>query len=90
MQPDRHWSRLQASGVKPSQPAFERGVAFLLRTQRPDGSWLVHAVEPVPTLQRERLPVRQGSVDLGRGKTSWAAMALCSPIAVRCLSRSLK
>ena len=42
-------------GVPASDPAPRR---FLVGAD---------AVEPVPTLQREWLPVRQGSVDLGRG-----------------------
>ncbi len=32
---------LEASGVKPTDAMYQRGVAFLLRTQWPDGSWFV-------------------------------------------------
>jgi hypothetical protein len=32
---------LEAAGVETSDPAYQRGVSFLLKTQLPDGSWLV-------------------------------------------------
>ncbi len=31
----------QAGGMKTDDPAYRRGVAFLLRTQKPDGTWFV-------------------------------------------------
>lgn len=31
----------QGGGVPPTDPAYRRGVGFLLETQRPDGTWLV-------------------------------------------------
>src|SRR5439155_11828255 len=32
---------LQTTGLSATDPAYERGIRFLLKTQRPDGSWLV-------------------------------------------------
>ena len=32
---------LHMTGTEPGAPAFQRGVKFLLKTQRPDGAWLV-------------------------------------------------
>jgi ankyrin repeat protein len=34
---------LRASGTSPMEAAYQRGVAFLLRTQLPDGSWFVRS-----------------------------------------------
>jgi ankyrin repeat protein len=34
---------LQASGMASSNPAYRKGVAYLLRTQREDGTWYVHS-----------------------------------------------
>jgi squalene cyclase len=40
----------QAGGVKTDDPSYRRGVAFLLSTQKPDGTWFVasrsHAFQP--------------------------------------------
>jgi squalene cyclase len=33
----------EAGGLRPGDAAYRRGVAFLLRTQRPDGSWFVQS-----------------------------------------------
>jgi hypothetical protein len=32
--------------IKPSDPAYARGVVFLLKTQFPDGSWYVRSRSP--------------------------------------------
>jgi N-acyl-D-amino-acid deacylase len=67
---------LQASGMKPTEPAFERGVAFLLRTQRPDGSWLVRSRSfPFQPLKESGFPHGKDQWISAAG-TSWAAMAL--------------
>ena len=53
----------QAGGLATDDPAYRRGVAFLLRTQKADGTWFVASrSQPVPALLRERLPLRQGPV----------------------------
>ena len=37
------WALHDAAGVPTSDPAFRRGIEFLLRTQAADGSWHVHS-----------------------------------------------
>ncbi len=32
---------LQATGTAPQDPVYQRGMAFLIKTQRPDGNWQV-------------------------------------------------
>ncbi|HYP08605.1 MAG TPA: ankyrin repeat domain-containing protein [Bryobacteraceae bacterium] len=67
---------LQASGIAPSHPAFQRGVAFLLRTQRPDGSWLVRSRSfPFQPYKETGFPYGKDQWISAAG-TSWAAMAL--------------
>jgi len=67
---------LQAAGVSTSDPAYQRGIAFLLRTQRPDGSWLVR------TRSFPFQPYRESGFPHGKdqwisaGGTAWAVMAL--------------
>jgi hypothetical protein len=67
---------LQAAGVPASDPAYQRGVAFLLRTQRPDGSWLVR------TRSFPFQPYRESGFPHGKDQwisasgTAWAVMAL--------------
>jgi Ankyrin repeats (3 copies)/Squalene-hopene cyclase N-terminal domain len=69
---------LRAAGMKPTDPVFERGVAFLLRTQRPDGSWLVRSrVFPFQPLKESGFPHGKDQWISAAG-TSWAAMALSS------------
>jgi ankyrin repeat protein len=62
--------------LKPSDPAYQRGVAFLLRTQFPDGSWYVRS--RVPKFQ----PYFQSGFPFDHDQwissigTAWAVMAL--------------
>ncbi len=58
---------LNAAGEDVSTPAYRRGVGFLLRTQFPDGSWLV---------RRRTFPV-QPPKDSGfpHGKDQWISAA---------------
>ncbi len=37
------WAMHNAGGIPTSDPAFQRGIEFLLRTQAADGSWRVHS-----------------------------------------------
>lgn len=67
---------LQASGVQQADRAFQRGVAFLLRTQRPDGSWLVRSRSvPFQPYKESGFPYGKDQWISAAG-TSWAAMAL--------------
>jgi squalene cyclase len=62
--------------LKSSEPAYQRGVAFLLRTQFPDGSWYVRSRAP------KFQPYFQSSFPFDHDQwissmgTSWAVMAL--------------
>ena len=67
---------LQAAGVPTTDAAYQRGVAFLLRTQRPDGSWLVR------TRSFPFQPYRESGFPHGKDQwisaagTAWSVMAL--------------
>ncbi|MGC2657443.1 MAG: hypothetical protein WA324_05670, partial [Bryobacteraceae bacterium] len=60
----------------PSEPAFRKGVAFLLRTQFPDGSWYVRsrAAKFQPYFQ-SGFPFNHDQWISSAG-TAWAAIAL--------------
>jgi hypothetical protein len=67
---------LQTSGMASSNPAYRKGVEYLLRTQREDGTWYVHS----------RAVAFQPYIDSGfphgpdqfisAAATSWAVIAL--------------
>jgi len=65
-----------AAKMQPSDPAIQRGIAFLLRTQIADGSWLVR------TRSFPFQPFKNSGFSHGRDQwiyaagTGWAAMAL--------------
>lgn len=64
------------AGHRSGDPAFRRGVGYLLRTQFPDGSWLVRSrTYPVQPLKESGFPhgIHQWISATGTG---WAAMAL--------------
>jgi hypothetical protein len=68
---------LQASEqIDATDPIYQRGVAFLLRTQNPDGSWFVR------TRSMPFQPYKESGFPYGKDQwisaagTSWAAMAL--------------
>jgi hypothetical protein len=62
---------LAHAGTKPDDPIIARAHAFLIRTQRPDGSW--------PMTSRPTKPGGEGSKSLipitGAG-TAWAVLGL--------------
>jgi N-acyl-D-amino-acid deacylase len=67
---------LQAAGQSVSSPEYRRGVAFLLRTQFPDGSWLVRTrTFPVQPPKDSGFPHGKHQWISAAG-TSWAALAL--------------
>ncbi len=66
----------QAGGMPTDDPAYRRGVAFLLRTQKADGTWFVASrSQPVPALLRERIPLRQGPVHRRGRQRLWPPRA---------------
>jgi ankyrin repeat protein len=71
---------LSTAGVKPSAPAYRRGVAYLLKTQLPDGSWFV------PTRGLAFQPYQETGFSHGKSQfisaaaTSWAVIALTAAI----------
>jgi N-acyl-D-amino-acid deacylase len=67
---------LYRCGIAADSPAYRKGVAFLLKTQAPDGSW--HVVSRAPKFQ----PYFEGGFPYGHDQwisqwgTGWAAIAL--------------
>jgi N-acyl-D-amino-acid deacylase len=71
---------LQTAGIAVSSPAYQRGVAYLLRTQHADGSWLVRSrTYPVQPYRESGFPHGKDQWISAAG-TSWAAMALALTI----------
>ena len=68
---------LHEAGAMPgSEAAYQRGIAFLLRTQMADGSWLVRTrSSPLQQLKESGFPHGRDQWISAAG-TSWAAMAL--------------
>jgi squalene cyclase len=63
-------------GVAPTSAAYRRGVAFLLRTQRPDASWYVASRSPkIQAYFNGGFPY-DGDQWISSWGTAWAAMAL--------------
>jgi hypothetical protein len=59
-----------------TDPVYQRGITFLLRTQFPDGSWLVRTRSvPVQPYKDSGFPHGPNQWISATG-TSWAAMAL--------------
>ena len=77
---------LHKAGVQPSEPAYRRGVDYLLRTQAADGSWHVtaHALPIQP-------PIDSG-FPYGRDQwiSSWATAYAASAIAYALERSTLK
>src|SRR5262249_27220407 len=67
---------LQTAGHATSSAEYQRGVAYLLRTQFPDGSWLVRSrALPVQPMRDSGFPHGRHQWISAAG-TSWATMAL--------------
>jgi hypothetical protein len=68
---------LRRSGVVgATDPAYQRGIGYLLRTQLPDGSWLVHSrTFPFQPYKESGFPHGKDQWISACG-TSWAVMAL--------------
>lgn len=81
---------LQAAGHDVSSAEYQRGVAFLVRTQFPDGSWLVRTrTFPVQPPRDSGFPHGKHQWISAAG-TSWATMALSLAVAPQPVSRSVQ
>lgn len=71
---------LQATGFESADPAYQRGLRFLLKTQRPDGSWLVVSrskpIQPYYAFDDED-PLGKNQF-ISVPATSWAVAALAA------------
>jgi hypothetical protein len=73
----------EARQVAATDPVYARGTAFLLRTQRPDGSWLVRTRSiPVQVYRESGFPYGKDQWISASG-TGWAAMALSLTLPVQ-------
>jgi hypothetical protein len=74
----------QAGGLATSDPLYQRGVAFLLKTQQEDGSWLVRSrSRPFQTYYESGFPHGKDQF-ISMAASGWAATALaltCPPAA---------
>lgn len=72
----------KAGGISTSDPAYARGVAYLLRTQNEDGSWLVVSrSKPFQTYYESGFPHDKNQF-ISMAATAWATTALalaCPP-----------
>ena len=82
LNPDAHATGLalvalaEGAGTRGSDPGFQRGVAYLVDTQEPDGSWLVHKRSvPVNKYFESGFPHGKFQFSSFMG-TAWATMAL--------------
>ncbi len=66
----------EAGGVSVEDPAYRRGVTFLLKTQREDGSWLIQS-RAIPFQRYFESGFPHGKNQwISAAGTSWATMAL--------------
>lgn len=66
----------QAGGLATSDPAYQRGVAFLLKSQREDGSWLVRSrSKPFQTYYESGFPHGKDQF-ISIAASGWATTAL--------------
>ena len=67
----------EGAGMPVSDPMFQRGVAFLLRTQYADGTWMVESRSiPVQPLFDIGFPHGSRNQWISAAGTNWAATAL--------------
>ncbi len=71
---------LKSAGVATSDAAYRRGMAYLLRTQMPDGSWFVQSRALAFQPYRETGFPYGRSQFISAAATSWAVMALAPAI----------
>jgi hypothetical protein len=72
----------QAGALKPSSPAYRAGVAYLLKTQRPDGTWYVKSrSKPFQPYYESGFPYEKDQF-IAISASGWATAALafaCEP-----------
>jgi hypothetical protein len=67
-------------GMQAAEPAYQRGVRFLLRTQLEDGSWLVRS-RALGFQQYTPTGFPHGKDQfVSSAATSWAIIALCAAV----------
>ena len=69
-----------AAGIAPTSRAYQRGVAFLLKTQRPDSSWYVASRTPKIQAYFDGGFPYAGDQWISSWGTAWAAIALTQAI----------
>lgn len=73
----------EAAGMKPTEKAYRRGTAYLLKTQKDDGSWLVKSrSKPIQTFFETGFPHGPDQF-ISAAATGWAATALALSMPVR-------
>ncbi|MFL5241988.1 MAG: prenyltransferase/squalene oxidase repeat-containing protein [Gemmataceae bacterium] len=74
---------LRTAGVAPADDAYKKGVQFLLKTQNPDGSWLVETrSKPVQTFFDNGDPGGKSQF-ISFAATGWAVLALLETASVK-------
>jgi squalene cyclase len=77
----------RAGGLAVSDPAYQRGVAFLVRTQLEDGSWLVLSrSRPFQTYFESGFPHGKDQF-ISMAATGWATAALSLAIPAKAAAR---
>lgn len=85
----------EGGDIQTSDPAYQRGVQFLLKTQQPDGSWQIksrlHPPAPVsPPYVNTEFPPFQHDQFISIMATSWATAALLHAIPSQSFDRMSK
>jgi hypothetical protein len=71
---------IESRAIPAKDPAYQRGVAFLLRTQLDDGSWHVHSrAQPIQPYFDSLFPHERDQF-ISAAATNWAAMALAHAV----------
>jgi N-acyl-D-amino-acid deacylase len=69
---------LREAGVPADHPAIQKGIAYLLKTQRPDGAWIVQTrAKPVQVFFDNGDPGGKSQF-ISYLATGWATLALLS------------
>jgi predicted esterase len=70
----------QAGGLNPGDPAYQRGLRYLLKTQQPDGTWhVVTRSKPIQKYFETGFPYGKDQF-ISSAATGWAATALALAI----------